>query len=516
MKIEGILKELKYYNGILPKEELYEAIKQKEAITPYLIEMLDYTLNNLNNILNETDHFYGYTYAIFLLAEFKEKKLFPYLIELMKKGENTLDYIIGDDFPEFLSRLLASSYNGDDDTLISIIKDKNIDQFVRCCALRTYDILYLEKVKDRDYLINLLKDLINSHENEKNYLYDEIIDEIINLKLVELQDETKKIYNNVLHKDVFEGLKEMIDSKDYTINRYVYPLFEHYEYIHDIVDIMDKWQCFRYEEDEEFGKSYNYMLYEKIVKKRNNQKNDKVGRNDPCPCGSRKKYKKCCLNTISKDNKTLNILDYHIAKATWYAEKNMEIKACDCYRMAQFSVIDLCKENNIKTIFEYDHKYDCYDFFSNWIQDYLMMLGNNWDKINLQYDRIFTCDQIEKTFKLDDENSYWKEMIIREKSNALFIIGKEEEATNLVEEYLKEKPEWIWGYIEMADWYSFKKDEKYNPQKAIEILEKTLLLDIPEDMDAVYERLVDLYEDIGKKEKSQEYRIKRDKYLENK
>jgi|GEM_PF-6803220 len=22
----------------------------------------------------------------------------------------------------------------------------------------------------------------------------------------------------------------------------------------------------------------------------------KVGRNDPCPCGSRKKYKRCCLN----------------------------------------------------------------------------------------------------------------------------------------------------------------------------------------------------------------------------
>ncbi|WP_143821102.1 SEC-C metal-binding domain-containing protein [Motiliproteus sp. MSK22-1] len=22
----------------------------------------------------------------------------------------------------------------------------------------------------------------------------------------------------------------------------------------------------------------------------------KVGRNDPCPCGSGKKYKKCCLN----------------------------------------------------------------------------------------------------------------------------------------------------------------------------------------------------------------------------
>ncbi len=25
----------------------------------------------------------------------------------------------------------------------------------------------------------------------------------------------------------------------------------------------------------------------------------KIGRNDPCPCGSGKKYKKCCINAIS-------------------------------------------------------------------------------------------------------------------------------------------------------------------------------------------------------------------------
>jgi len=38
----------------------------------------------------------------------------------------------------------------------------------------------------------------------------------------------------------------------------------------------------------------------------------KIGRNDPCPCGSGKKYKKCCLKkdelkkAISLPNETLN------------------------------------------------------------------------------------------------------------------------------------------------------------------------------------------------------------------
>jgi preprotein translocase subunit SecA len=39
----------------------------------------------------------------------------------------------------------------------------------------------------------------------------------------------------------------------------------------------------------------------KVVKKEHNKtktvvKSKKIGRNDPCPCGSGKKYKKCCMN----------------------------------------------------------------------------------------------------------------------------------------------------------------------------------------------------------------------------
>lgn len=32
-----------------------------------------------------------------------------------------------------------------------------------------------------------------------------------------------------------------------------------------------------------------------VVKKANNPNRVKIGRNDPCPCGSGKKYKKCCI-----------------------------------------------------------------------------------------------------------------------------------------------------------------------------------------------------------------------------
>lgn len=40
------------------------------------------------------------------------------------------------------------------------------------------------------------------------------------------------------------------------------------------------------------------MQKEKIEQEENEKKKKKVGRNDPCPCGSGKKYKNCCLNKV--------------------------------------------------------------------------------------------------------------------------------------------------------------------------------------------------------------------------
>ena len=58
MKVNEIIEELKYYNEDLPKEALKEAINHKKEITPKLLEMLEYTKNNLEKIYYEEDKLY--------------------------------------------------------------------------------------------------------------------------------------------------------------------------------------------------------------------------------------------------------------------------------------------------------------------------------------------------------------------------------------------------------------------------------------------------------------------------
>lgn len=80
-------------------------------------------------------------------------------------------------------------------------------------------------------------------------------------------------------------------------------------------------------------------------------------RNDLCYCGSGKKYKKCCMNKDkSKDIEKLDFIDHCISKAEWYLKRKETKKGHALYRMAWFDVKDICKENNIKSISEYNVK----------------------------------------------------------------------------------------------------------------------------------------------------------------
>lgn len=48
-------------------------------------------------------------------------------------------------------------------------------------------------------------------------------------------------------------------------------------------------------------KQMKQMLNKQLGVVKNSQKGEKIGRNEPCPCNSGKKYKKCCA--ISKSDK---------------------------------------------------------------------------------------------------------------------------------------------------------------------------------------------------------------------
>ena len=87
---------------------------------------------------------------------------------------------------------------------------------------------------------------------------------------------------------------------------------------------------------------------------------------------------------------------------------------------------------------------------------------------------------------------------------------KAEELAN----YLVENEKWVWGYVEMSDWYDYERDKKhYNLEKSIEILKRAESVKDLEDKEAILERLEDAYNKLGNKEKAKEYNRKWNEYI---
>lgn len=482
MNIEEIVNELKYYNGKMPKEALEEAIKQKDEIIPKLLEMLDYTLKNAEQICNGTDEFFGYSYAIFLLAEFKEKKAFKYIIELLSKEQEIIEYILGESFPDYLARILASTYGGDDNALFSIIENNNIDEFVRSCALQTFSILYLNGVKDREFILDYYRKLIENKKQEDNsYLYYEIFDNVKNLRLIELKDIIDKTYSAVEQKDDIVELEKIFKDENYKIDRNDFPFKPFYEYIHDSIELIESLICFDDNYNEEFEDSKYYDEYKRMLNKR------------------KRKNRIDDMYTFE----TLERIDFFVSKAEWYLDMGEDNKAYELLKLAWINVKSLCEKNEISTIEDYEQEYESCFYLSDWIQDYINILdySNKEDDIR---ELISLCSDIEITLILESD-FFLKQTLIRTRARAEFKLGNEEKAIRIIQRYLSLNPNWVWGYIEMADWYDDKKNkEKYNIQKVKEILLKAEET-VKEDLDVVYERLSYVYKELGNKELAQSY-----------
>lgn len=76
------------------------------------------------------------------------------------------------------------------------------------------------------------------------------------------------------------------------------PIYEYYHQPYDLSSLQKKERQFLQEKMDKDPLRQELLKMSNNIMKQAAQKNpkSKVGRNDPCPCGSGKKYKKCCLN----------------------------------------------------------------------------------------------------------------------------------------------------------------------------------------------------------------------------
>lgn len=305
MEIKTILKELEYNTGVFPRKYLEAAINKKEDIIPELLKILSYTVNNIKEVA-EQENYFAHIYAMFLLAQFKEKRAYGLIVRIVSNPDEILDKLLGDVITENLGNILASVSCGDTSLIFQLIENKDVDEFVRSAALKSLLVLVACGGETREEIINYFRSLFSGKlEKKYSFVWDELVACCCNLHPEELYDSIEKAYDEGLVNPRFISLENVERSLHEKKEKVLSALQNNVSYrpIENTIAELEWWACFRRKEKEveKNIETESYRVSEDYERKKHKvmdanlvRRTRKIGRNEPCPCGSGKKYKMCC------------------------------------------------------------------------------------------------------------------------------------------------------------------------------------------------------------------------------
>lgn len=307
---EKILSDIEYNTGVFPLETLQYAVTQKDKIIPELLDILDYTCTNAEELAEQEDYF-AHIYAMFLLAQFREPRAYSKIFELVKKPGDIPYHLLGGVITGDLSKLLASVCDGDTELIKQLIEDDSIeDEYVRGDAIKALVVLVANGIKSRDEIMEYFKSLYRGKlKREFSQVWNALVYESCALHPLEVIEDIRQAYEEDLVDPFYIGLEDVEEylKKNQEDVHNQLKTDRQYSLIDDIIKELSWWDAFNEHKEKsttiDTSKLINLSLQAenssqmKIQKTANAQPiitGVKIGRNEPCPCGSGKKYKKCC------------------------------------------------------------------------------------------------------------------------------------------------------------------------------------------------------------------------------
>ena len=298
--VTTLLKKIEFNDGQFPKEILQSIIAQRDESIPELLKVIEYTCKNAEEIA-ERDNYFAHIYAIFLLAQFRESRAYPLICRLLSNPY--ADNIFGDVTTEGLPEILASVCNGDIELIKSIVENVQIDQYVRASAIRSLVIMVAQGIKARDEIMAYFESLFKGKmKREYSHAWNSLVlcsyylypEEVI--KDIELAYEEGLIDPSYIDS---QEIRQQLKNKKEVVLEELYS-DRNFNLINDTISELEGWACFNEDDNEaidwdKFMKSNQELSNSMSILLQEPYRNEnKVGRNDPCPCGSGNKYKKCC------------------------------------------------------------------------------------------------------------------------------------------------------------------------------------------------------------------------------
>ncbi len=296
MTIDEIIAELsEFKRGYFPAPAIEAAKEQWLDLLPHVEAMLKKMADEPKS-LTASDCDFAF-WAFYLLGEQKSTEHLPLLLSACR-DEYLINLVLDDAITENLSAILFAMVGNSEKLLRPFILDNTIDLFVRNAAKDVLFHLCHENRLARTELHDFINSMITAFSSmEDDYLLTSLAHDCLDHG-----------FNEFKTSFIALAKQEKLDLTDSEINEFDEwqkdGKASEYNSAHFDFDIMSlsTWPCYTEKDDDDFNVDMMTPLYDddeefnyyepKVIEQ---AVSDKNGRNDPCPCGSGKKYKKCCL-----------------------------------------------------------------------------------------------------------------------------------------------------------------------------------------------------------------------------
>jgi hypothetical protein len=274
----------------LPVEAILAAQADREAMVPVFLRTID-DLLELRGPVDPDAIFF----IFHLLGEWREKSAYWPLAVLLRLPPDVLDTILGAAITETTNRVMAAVFDGDPEPLYQIIRDPEADEYVRAKMLQALAMVTRRGELPRDATAAFLRECFLQLEPQRDcYVWSGWLDAVAWLGLTELRPLVQQAFQRKSIDQEWLTFKDFEEDLQYSVD---HPEAEPLNPDGDLtpfgntIEELSRWDAFKPKTLSKDTPEWAAVSLGMPVR----DPLRKVGRNDPCPCGSGKKYKKCCL-----------------------------------------------------------------------------------------------------------------------------------------------------------------------------------------------------------------------------
>lgn len=284
-------------NDIFPKDAMAAASAQRDVMAPIFVALIDRISQQHSGAMQDAD-LMALIPAVYLLGEWRETRAYRPLLRLMRRSSRTLDLTLGDAVTESAFRMIADTFDSDLQPLFDAIMDLGADDFARSALMIALVLLADLHPAQRPTIESFIR---NFRSRQVKATADVLIgwtDAIADLGLDDMTDAVRDVFEKGLIPKDYCAFENFLADLQATREAGGIPGNRRYRLrlIDDAIGELSRWYCYT-DAYFEKQKALKESPDPRVIPMANflRDPGPSVGRNDPCPCGSGKKFKKCCL-----------------------------------------------------------------------------------------------------------------------------------------------------------------------------------------------------------------------------